>query len=416
MKKVKHTTGAGPGKVKAEFNLLSKNLFWVIVIPLLTILAYKSVTDFKLVNWDDKRYVLETEMVRGLTGEHVKQMFTTKVLRSYNPIVLLSFAVDYELAELKPGFSHGVNLLFHVFNALLVFLVMKKLGFRKTASGLIALLFALHPMQVEAVAWIAGRKDMIYGFFFLLAWYFYIDFFRSRKKMAYALSLLFFLLSLFSKVQAITLPFVLILTDYMLATPFRWKSLLNKIPFFALSVVFGLVALSGSSMVADLYTTPPTLLDKLNYSIMGFGLYLQKLILPIQQSAVYSFPEAGSAEFIRLMATGIIAIALVVFAVVKTIKKARPVAAGLMFYSVMIAVVLHLVAFNSALIYERFTYLASLGIFISVMNLDLLFPSWSNLKIRSITVIIVLIGIMTSVRTPLRSGSQMLSPMPISSP
>jgi tetratricopeptide (TPR) repeat protein len=405
MKKVKHISlpSAPPG---AGFITTYRNALWVIGIALLVVIIYRSVMGFQLVNWDDRRYVKETSMVQGLTMENVKAMFTTKVLRSYNPLVLFTFALDYKFAHLKPEWSHGVNLFLHLINALLVFVCMRKLRFTPDESGLIAALFAVHPLLVEAVAWIAGRKDVLYGFFFLLAWMSYIDFFKSHKKYKYFFSLFFFLCSLFSKVQAITFPFILILTDYILSREWKAKSIINKIPFFVLSIAFGIIGVSGGALVADKYSLPPTFPEKLSYSLMGFGLYLQKLFLPVAQCAIYSFPENGSGEYFRLVITG--ALALIVFGITiyYSVKKAPMVAAGLLVYSVFISVILHVVAFNSALIYERFTYLACIGLFMAIVSVDKLFPAWRKYKLKSLGIIVIIFCFLTYNRTKIWANSE----------
>lgn len=374
-----------------------RNLLWIILIPLLIIIVYRSVTDYQLVDWDDKRYLKETPMIQGLTMDNVKSMFTTKVLLSYNPFVLITFAIDYEIAKLSPGWCHGVNVFFHIMNALILFFCLKKLKLQNEVVGIIACIFAIHPMSVEAVAWIAGRKDVVYGFFYLLSWLFYMKFINSSKKISYGASIIFFVFALFSKVQAITLPFVLIITDYMLISRFRWKSLLNKIPFFTLSLIFGLAAISGSTLVADKYTLPPTFMDKIIYSVMGFGIYFQKILLPFHQTCMYTFPVNGSGEYFTLLIIGILAIGVVATGVIYSWKKAPMVTGGLLFFLFSIFPVLHIVAFNSALIYERFTYLAGIGIFISLMNLDQLFPVWkeSRLKVAgAVTIIFAVLAMM----------------------
>ncbi len=396
MKKVKQIINPSANKQKKEsFFHPQDNIFWIILIAALTFIVYQSVLKFKLVNWDDKRYLQETPMIQGLNWENIQMMFTNKVLKSYNPLVLLSFAIDYEVAKLKPEWCHGVNLLFHILNALLVFACMKKMRFKIEVAGIIALLFALHPLSVEAVAWIAGRKDMIYGFFYLLAWLMYLNYINSNRKYQYVLCILLFTLSLFSKVQAVTFPFILIITDYMLSKTMNWKLVLNKIPFLILSVIFGIVAVSDSTLIADKYSVPPTFIDKITYSIMGFGLYLQKLIIPFAQSAIYSFPVKGSAEYIRLLIAGIAILLLVTFSIIFTIKKAKTIAGGLLFYSISIGVVLHIIAFNSALIYERFTYLASIGLFMAILSLPQLFPVLERQGKKIMIGIVLLFGFLT---------------------
>ena len=394
MKRVKHIPPSSTSRASVRLNP-SLNLLWIIIIPILVFIVYRSVLNFDLVNWDDKRYLKETPVIRGITLDNIESMFTTKVLRSYNPLVLLSFAFDYEIARLDPSWCHAVNLVFHMINALLVFVCMKKMRFRVEVAGLISLLFALHPLAVEAVAWIAGRKDVLYGFFYLLAIISYLNFQKTKAKFQYVLCLLLFICSLLSKVQAITFPFILIVLDYIINKEWRWKYFANKIPFIILSIVFGLIAISGSTMMADKYSMPVNFGDKIIYSAMAFGLYFQKLIFPFSQSAIYSFPVSGSSEYFNYLIRGIVTIALMTAGVIYSFKKAPAVSGGILFYVISIFIVLHVVAFNSALIYERFIYLADIGLFISLLNLDLIFPRVKNYTIKSSAVLLVIFMILT---------------------
>lgn len=361
-----------------------------------------------MTNWDDKHYLKEQPIVRGVTQAHVKSMFTQKVLASYNPIVLFTYAIDYDYARLKPGWCHGVNMLFHILNAILVFACMRKLRFKNSQAGMISLLFALHPFASEAVAWIASRKDVVYAFFFFLSWYFYLRYKESNSKTQYVISILFFTLSLFSKVQAITLPLVLIVSDYMLSGEWKWKGLLNKIPFLALSVTFGMIALAGSTFAADKYSIPLSFTDKILYSIMAFGLYVGKVYFPFYQTAIYLFPEIGSQAYWTLAAVGAAIVGLVIYLLIVRFKTAPRVAGGILFFSVNIFIVLHLVAVNSALIYERFIYIADLGIFMTFFGADQVNESWKGFRKYFVPLFIVFCAVSTVSRIQVWKNSETL--------
>lgn len=411
MKKT-HTAKSRPASKPAGSTLAvtwtEQKALWLILIPVLTFIVYNSVTSFDMTNWDDKHYLKEQPIVRGLTTEHVKQMFTTKVLASYNPIVLMTFAFDYDMARLKPGWCHGINMFFHILNALLVFACMKKLRFRNSESGMIALLFAIHPFASEAVAWIASRKDVVYAFFFFLSWYFYLSYRDSKKTFQFVLSLLFFTLSLFSKVQAITLPLVLIISDYLLDREWKTKAIINKIPFLLLSITFGIVALSGSTFAADKYAQPLSFGYKAIYSIIAYGLYIGKIYFPFWQTAIYTFPEPGSSGLYAMLAAGAILTGLVITLLIVRFKSAPRVAAGILFFSVNIFIVLHMVAVNSALIYERFIYIADIGIFMTLFGADEVNPNWKKFRVWYVPVFIIVCGILTMQRIQVWKNSDSL--------
>ncbi len=342
----------------------------LIVILCLTFFIYQSVTKFDSTNWDDKAYLKETPLVRDLNFEKVKAIFSQKFMLSYNPVVLLTFAFDSEMADMKPGWCHGVNLFFHLMNVVLLFFCLRQLKFNELTSLIITFLFAIHPLATEAVVWIAGRKDVVYLFFFLLSWVTYLRYYHTKKMFFYLLSLFFCSLSLLSKVQAITLPFVLIISDLMLDEKFNVKRLYSKIPFIIMSLIIGVVAVSGGGeLVADKYAAPISFLDQIIYSVMAFGQYLIKIIIPFNQIAIHQFPVSGDATYIPYLIVGSLLVIAVIVSIIIFYKKNPRLTGSLLFFSICIFPVLHIVAVNSALIYERFTYLAAVGIFMAVFTI-----------------------------------------------
>ena len=152
-------------EVKKPNKQSGKQLFiasGLVAVMILTYFVYQGVTKFDSTNWDDKAYIKEAPLVRDINFEKVKEIFTSKFMLSYNPVVLLTFAFDFEMAKLKPGWSHGVNLFFHLSNVLLLFLCLRQLRFKDVSALIITFLFAIHPLATEAVVWIAGRKDGYY--------------------------------------------------------------------------------------------------------------------------------------------------------------------------------------------------------------------------------------------------------------
>lgn len=360
-------------EVKKPNKQSGKQLFTVaglVAVMILTCFVYQGVTKFDSTNWDDKAYIKEAPLVRDINFEKVKEIFTSKFMLSYNPVVLLTFAFDFEMAKLKPGWSHGVNLFFHLSNVLLLFFCLRQLRFKDVSALIITFLFAIHPLATEAVVWIAGRKDVVYLFFFLLSWLSYLRYYHTEKKLYLIASILFCAISLLSKVQAITLPFVLIISDLMLDKKFEVKRLINKIPFLILAFLIGLFAISGEGeLIADKFSVPLSFLDKVLYSIIAFGLYVVKILLPFDQIAIHRFPESGSSDYIIGLITGIITLALAIGSIFLAYKKNPRFAGSLLFFMICIFPVLHIVAVNSALIYERFTYLACVGIFMAIFSL-----------------------------------------------
>lgn len=318
------------------------------------------------VNWDDPLYVLGNPLVQELNGDSFRAAFTTpEVVGLYHPLTILSLAVDYHFwAEDALGF-HLTNLLFHLLNTALVFLLFRKLKAPLIVAGFVALLFGMHPMHVESVAWISARKDVLYLFFFLLSLIFYINGISSEGKKRFAwvsVSLLAFSCSLLAKNIAFTLPFVLLLIDYLLQQRFSWKALLAKFPFFLLAIAAMFLAKSG-----QLESNSMDSLSAISYDqSVFFGMYntvfyLFKSIVPIQLTAFHPFPGNGTVLLVHYLA--VIPFLGVLFALFWSYRRARKVFFGLAFFLITIAPLLQIIPFGKAINSERYTYLPYIGLF-----------------------------------------------------
>lgn len=357
---------------------------WYVVAPLLaavTWATYSRCSDFEVTNWDDNHYIRELLLIRSLAWDNIVLIFKTKVLLSYNPLVILSLAVDYAVGGNSPGWYHGMNVFLHVTNAVLVLAVFRKLGVGPAVATIVAFLFALHPMNVESVAWIASRKDVLYAFFFLLSWWSYLRYRdvatpgQVQRYLFYFLSFVLFLASGFSKIQSVLLPVVLLMTDYYKSSLCSRRAFLDKLPFLVTSGIFGWYALSSSSLKADQYSEPITFLTRIVYSFQAYWWYVVKCFFPYGQRAIYSFPESGSPESTLLLIGGVLLAALTVAGVVYFWRRNLLACFGLMFFAANLFPTLHVLALNSSLIYERFSYMSYIGLFVFTAALPQSFPA-----------------------------------------
>ena len=189
----------------------------LVVIVITTVAAlYPSIgNDF--VNWDDVVYIMNNDMIKSLNIENLIKMFSSFFMGNYHPLTILSFAIDFKLFKLSAQGYHLHNLILHLVNALLVYFVAWHILRKNTlAAFIVSILFAIHPMHVESVAWVSERKDLLYTMYFLLAMLAYIFYNRTGEKKYLYYTLLCFILSLLAKAQAVTLPVVLLLMDYFL--------------------------------------------------------------------------------------------------------------------------------------------------------------------------------------------------------
>lgn len=197
-----------------------------------------------LLNWDDDKYVVHNEMVRGITLRHLKEAFTTFYFSNYAPLHLISYMVDHSLWGLKPAGFKLVNLLLHAANAMLLYLLVIRLHGRKAWAGVAAAIFLLHPVQVESVAWISQRKTLLAMFFTLGAVLAYHSWREQRRHGAYVFSVLAALLALLSKSVAVVVAPVLFLLDVCFAggKNGRRPALADKIPYVLAVGLFALLA------------------------------------------------------------------------------------------------------------------------------------------------------------------------------
>jgi len=194
-----------------------RDLLICIFLIVATFIVYERVRTFTYINYDDNEYIVENQvLVKGLTRETLIWAFTDSIDISnyWHPLTWTSHLTDAELYGMDLGKHHLTSLLFHILNTLLLFIVCRKMTGRPWRSGLIAALFALHPLHVESVAWLAERKDMLCGFFWMLTLWAYYRYIKTPGLKNYLVVFLFLLMGLMSKPMAVTLPFVLLLLDF----------------------------------------------------------------------------------------------------------------------------------------------------------------------------------------------------------
>ena len=229
----------------------------LVALALLAFVPYWPTLSNGILGWDDPYYLTENYRVHQLTSATVRDMFRlTPQLgpmpnAQYTPLVELSFAIEHRFFGLEPMVYHATNLALHVANTLLVFVFVLGLWRSRSETDvaarplafLVGVFFAVHPLHVESVAWITERKDMLSGFFFLVALVTYLRFVRGRSGWAYGMSLAAMGLGVLSKQMVVSLPLVLLACDHFRMGRLTWRSLLEKTPFFALSAAGAGVAI-----------------------------------------------------------------------------------------------------------------------------------------------------------------------------
>ncbi len=339
------------------------------VVFVLTILAYLPAFKAEFVIWDDDEYVLGNTLIRSFSN--FKEMLVVPFQGNHHPLTLLSLAFNYSISGLEPWSYHLFNIILHLLNIYLVYLFTSRLSKEnKIISVTTALLFAIHPMHVESVAWVSERKDVLYGFFFLLgliSYLKYVDAEKSYNKQknlgSYSLSILWLLLSLASKPAAVIFPLALFTIDFLRKRQLSLKLILEKIPHLVLGAVFGWLTLHAQQTLGA--TQGVTIFNvgtKLLFSFYGYMMYFIKMIFPVGLATFYPFPALNESLPVAYYIAPVFFLVTVV-ACVFTWKKYPEITFGFAFYLINLLLILQFVVVGSAIIADRYTYIPYIGLF-----------------------------------------------------
>ncbi len=334
---------------------------WKILIPviLITFGVFLPALQNGFTNWDDILYVTENSLLKDLSFDGFRQIFSTPVVSNYHPLTILSLAINYQMSELSPAGYHLTSILLHLVNTGLVFWwIMLMSSGNKWVSGITALLFGIHPMHVESVAWVSERKDLLYTLFYLTALIVYMRYLKDRQFKYMIIVTLAGLLSLLSKPAAIVLPLSLLAVDVYMKRTWSYGWLLEKIPLFILSVVFAFVTLDIQSARAVATVEAHGILERICYAGFGWIWYLLKVAVPYPLSALHPFPKDLSLWY--YLGT-IASLASMLYMVLKV--RNRVILFGFGFYTINLLLVLQLVSIGNAVVAERYTYVPYIGIF-----------------------------------------------------
>ncbi len=340
-------------------------LFYLGAILAVTLICYIPSLSNEYVNWDDPQYVFENELVQTLDWEHFKRMWTEVVSYNYHPITALSLSVDYQIAgEENLTHYHVMNLLYHLINTVLVFFFVGRLFKDKWTPVVAALLFGIHPMHVESVAWITERKDLLYTLFFLGSLILYDRYIVEKKMGLFVAAIGVGLLSFLSKPAAITLPLVLVLMDYWHGRGWGAKVWLEKLPFFALSILFGVITVQIQAEAAVRTLDEISIGQRIIFASYGYVMYLVKLIVPMDLFTFYPYPDMNNIPSLYL-SMPIVAIGLTAAGIWFGLKN-KGFLFGFLFFILTISIALQLISFGAAIMADRYSYLPYVGLGIAL--------------------------------------------------
>ncbi|MEM7102492.1 MAG: tetratricopeptide repeat protein [Bacteroidota bacterium] len=332
-------------------------------LAVITFITFFPSLDNGFTNWDDQDYVKDNPYIINLNGASIKAMFSQAIASNYHPLTILSLAFNYQMTVLDASSYHWTNLILHILNTGLVFFFVYLFSGKKWEGAfVVALLFAIHPMHVESVAWVAERKDVLYTAFFLGGMILYLRYLDDKKVKTMVWVGVLFLLSLWSKPTAVTFPVVLILIDFIKGRNIMvLKPWLEKLPFFILSIIFGLITINIQSGSAIGGLEDYTLWQRVMFASYGVYAYIAKLFVPIGLSTFHPYPVIDQIPVIFMAAPFIVLV--LVAGVFYALRFTKIIAFGFAFYLVKIALTLQFVQVGSAIISERYTYMAYIGLF-----------------------------------------------------
>jgi lipoprotein NlpI len=349
-------------------------------LAILTVITFWSLKDCGFINLDDNMYVHKNAYVQsGLNWNSIGQAFSSELMEgsaNWHPVTWLSLMLDYSIFGLNSSGFHLMNLLFHVMNTILLFLVFHRMTKKLWPSAFVAVLFAIHPLHVESVAWIAERKDVLSTFFWMLTLGAYSYYVESPGFRRYCFVFLFFALGLMAKPMLVTLPFVLLLLDYWPLQRFgekkpadpeyKWSLIYpliwEKVPLFVLAVLSSIVtyvAQQKGGGVKSLEVFP--LGVRIGNAFISYIAYIGKMIWPSNLAVIY--PHPGGVILWQVFWSVLLLIAITL-AVVWVVKRFPYLATGWLWYLGTLVPVVGIVQVGNQAMADRYAYIPLIGLFI----------------------------------------------------
>jgi len=360
-----------------------------LVLALATFIAYAQIHHNEFVNYDDDKYVTENPNInRGISRESVFWAFKSPHRHMWHPLTSLSHMLDCQIFGLVPSWHHLTSLLLHIAGTLLLFWVLKRMTGKLWLSAFVAAVFALHPLQVESVAWVAERKSVLSGFFWMLTIAAYVIYTERPCISRFLLVVLVFALAALSKPMVVTLPFVLLLLDYWPLGRFQWRHqsraealsksesvklscqssplwrlIAEKIPLFILAAVLSIMTfIAQKSGGATMQIDEMPVKVRIPNALFSYAKYIEKMIWPSRLAVFY--PHPGSTLSIWLVLAGVLLLLAVSVCVIRLARSRRYLLVGWLWYLGTLVPVIGLVQVGSQARADRYMYLPMIGLLI----------------------------------------------------
>jgi protein O-mannosyl-transferase len=359
----------------------------ILILIMLSIIIYWNTQNHTFIYYDDQLYVTSNHRIQAaITLKNVFSMFTDTHTGNWHPLTMMSHMLDWQLFGEKAGGHHWISVIIHIFNTVLLFLLLNQLTGAIWRSFLVAALFAVHPINVESVAWVAERKNVLSTFFWILTILFYVWYVKQPGWKRYLLVFLCFALGLMSKPMLVTLPFVLLLLDYWplnrtsintqnknqveIQTPLQKGKpklsflILEKIPLFiltAISICVTLYTQHNVRAMVNLDSLP--VLKRINNAIVSYGLYIKKMFWPMDLSVFYPL---YNIDIWQLLIGSALMVTLTIIAL-NYYRKYPYLLVGWFWYIGTLVPVIGLVQVGAQSMADRYAYVPFIGLFIMLV-------------------------------------------------
>ncbi len=387
------------------------NLVAVVLLVVSILVVYAQTGEYEFTKWDDTEYVSENQQIQtGLNFTNLKWAMTTTHAANWHPLTWISHMIDIQLFGLDAGNHHYSSVLIHMLNTILLFFIFNSIINSRWVSVFVVAIFALHPLNVESVAWISERKNVLCTLFWLLTIWSYVRYTRWSSWKNYLITLFLFVLSIMSKPMAVTLPLVLLLMDFWLlrnsfrtsvfnrtgASPFSGKYIsiviMEKLPFFAVSLLSSILTFVVQQNQGAVKIGTP-LYIRITNAIQSIFVYIQKLVFPTEFACLYPYPQEFNYLYVTLIFLLIISASVIV---IYLRKKTPALITGWFWFLGTLVPVSGIIQVGSQPMADRYMYIPMIGLLlilaVFIKHLSTRFPAYKKYIIAACGVFLLLLG------------------------
>lgn len=373
-------------QINATANEIMFRRITIIFLTALVMALYWPVGGYDFIALDDNLYVVENaNLQRGFSLQNFTWAMNTFHTTNWHPLTWISYMVDYELFSLNPGGYHVHNLILHILNTLLLFILLRQMTGEFWKSAVVAALFAVHPMNIESVIWIAERKNLLSTFFMTLTIMAYVRYVRCREWKSYFLMLVCFILGLMAKPMLVMFPFIFLLLDYWplqritftgldqsmdildhaVRRKFLSRLIIEKVPLFLLSLLSAGVTMQAAKSGGSLRAISDfPIVGRIENAVISYAMYLYKMVWPTDLAIFYPYPAIR--PFWKIGLSILFLIAVTVFVWMKR-KKHPYLITGWLWYWITLLPVIGLIQVGFQSMANRYVYIPMIGILIVVV-------------------------------------------------